>query len=118
MSRQIKTNEQGETVITVDDEERCKHLYNEKCCNAESDMYRSFTSGEACEKCPLFEKEDFEDIIERLKYWLFQRRDCKYCCLWCEFYDMCRIDFSGNRRTGRRRKKKMSKSRANKHLGG
>lgn len=41
-------------------------------------------------------------MLERLRYWLFQRRDCKYCCLCCEFYDMCRIEFSGNRR-----KKKM-----------
>lgn len=29
----------------------------------------------------------------RLLYWLFQRgKDCKRCCLRCEYYDLCRAD--------------------------
>lgn len=30
---------------------------------------------------------------QRLIYWLFQRgKSCKHCCLWCEYYDLCRAD--------------------------
>lgn len=30
---------------------------------------------------------------QRLIYWLFQRgKNCKHCCLWCEYYDLCRAD--------------------------
>lgn len=30
---------------------------------------------------------------QRLKYWIFQRgKNCKHCCLWCEYYDLCRAD--------------------------
>lgn len=29
-------------------------------------------------------------MIQKLKYWLFQRgKSCKHCCLWCEYYDLC-----------------------------
>lgn len=36
-------------------------------------------------------------MIERLKYWLFQKgKDCKSCCLRCRFYDICRWDVMGN----------------------
>lgn len=32
-------------------------------------------------------------MIERLKYWLFQKgKDCRRCCLRCEYYDICRWD--------------------------
>lgn len=32
-------------------------------------------------------------MIERLKYWLFQRgKDCYHCCLRCEYFDICRWD--------------------------
>ena len=30
---------------------------------------------------------------QRLIYWIFQRgKNCKHCCLWCEYYDLCRAD--------------------------
>ena len=30
---------------------------------------------------------------QRLIYWLFQKgKNCKHCCLWCEYYDLCRAD--------------------------
>lgn len=42
-------------------------------------------------------------MIERLKYWLFQRdKDCKHCCLWCEYYSICCWDIAD-----RKGKKKM-----------
>lgn len=32
-------------------------------------------------------------MIERLKYWLFQRgKDCHHCCIRCEYFDICRWD--------------------------
>lgn len=32
-------------------------------------------------------------MIERFKYWLFQRgKDCYHCCLRCEYFDICRWD--------------------------
>lgn len=32
-------------------------------------------------------------MIERLKYWLFQKgKGCRHCCLRCEYYDICRWD--------------------------
>ena len=30
-------------------------------------------------------------MIQRLKYWIFQRgKHCRCCCLFCEYYDLCR----------------------------
>lgn len=32
-------------------------------------------------------------MLERLKYWLFRKgKDCKHCCLRCEYYAICRWD--------------------------
>ena len=37
------------------------------------------------------------NMIEKIKYWLFQKgKDCKRCCLWCRYYDICRWDVLGN----------------------
>lgn len=36
-------------------------------------------------------------MIEKIKYWLFQKgKDCKHCCLRCRYYDICRWDVLGN----------------------
>ena len=41
--------------------------------------------------------ERAENMIEKIKYWLFQKgKDCKRCCLWCRYYDICRWDVLGN----------------------
>lgn len=33
---------------------------------------------------------------EKIKYWLFQKgKNCKRCCLRCEYYDICRWDVQG-----------------------
>lgn len=35
-------------------------------------------------------------MVEKLKYWLFQKgKGCKRCCLRCEYYDICRWDVKG-----------------------
>lgn len=39
-------------------------------------------------------------MIERLKYWLFQKgKGCRRCCLRCEYYDICRWDVLNGRQT-------------------
>lgn len=41
--------------------------------------------------------ERAENMIEKIKYWLFQKgKDCKRCCLRCRYYDICRWDVLGN----------------------
>ena len=38
-------------------------------------------------------------MIQRLKYWILQRgKHCKYCCLWCEYYDLCKNELTHERR--------------------
>lgn len=33
-------------------------------------------------------------FFRRLRFWLFQRgKQCKYCCLFCGYYDLCSYDF-------------------------
>lgn len=37
-------------------------------------------------------------MIQRIKYWILQRgKHCKYCCLWCEYYDLCKNELTGER---------------------
>lgn len=32
-------------------------------------------------------------MIERLIYWVFKKeKDCRACCLKCEYYDLCKWD--------------------------
>lgn len=41
--------------------------------------------------------ERAENMIEKIKYWLFQKgKDCRRCCLRCRYYDICRWDVLGN----------------------
>ena len=43
------------------------------------------------------QQESWKDMIEKIKYWLFQKgKDCKRCCLRCRYYDICRWDVLGN----------------------
>ena len=33
-------------------------------------------------------------FMKRLRFWLFQRgKQCKSCCLFCGYYDICKLDF-------------------------
>lgn len=39
-------------------------------------------------------------MIQRLKYWIFQRgKHCRRCCLFCEYYDLCRNEVTHECRT-------------------
>ena len=41
-------------------------------------------------------------MIEKIKYWLFQKgKDCKRCCLRCRYYDICRWDVVNGKQTGK-----------------
>lgn len=38
-------------------------------------------------------------MIQRIKYWIFKRgKGCRYCCLWCEYYDLCKNEGTHERR--------------------
>lgn len=44
--------------------------------------------------------ERTENMIEKIKYWLFQKgKDCKRCCLRCRYYDICRWDVKNGSQT-------------------
>ena len=40
--------------------------------------------------------EGAAEMWERVKYWIFQKgKNCKRCCIRCEYYDLCRREVSG-----------------------
>lgn len=62
MSRWIEEKPEGGYLITLDDGERCKHMYNEICCNDASPRVADYPGDLYCRKCPLYEREDMEGI--------------------------------------------------------
>lgn len=61
MSRWIEKKPGGRWNVTIDNPEDCKYMYNETCCNADSEEVGDFPDREFCkERCPHFEKEDFK----------------------------------------------------------
>ena len=39
-------------------------------------------------------------MIEKLKYWIFQKgKECSRCCLRCEYFDICRWDVLNGKQT-------------------
>ena len=59
------------------------------------EIERYFTS--RYKKKGISRAERTENMIEKIKYWLFQKgKDCKRCCLRCRYYDICRWDVLGN----------------------
>lgn len=62
MSRFIKKGRNGTYQITIDSPEDCKFMYNEVCCNADSDEVGDYPDREEfCRKrCLNFIKEDMK----------------------------------------------------------
>ena len=59
------------------------------------ELRRLFLSSRRAGKTTAAERA--ENMIEKIKYWLFQKgKDCKRCCLRCRYYDICRWDVLGN----------------------
>ena len=59
------------------------------------ELRRLFLSSRRAGKTAAAERA--ENMIEKIKYWLFQKgKDCKRCCLRCRYYDICRWDVLGN----------------------
>lgn len=59
------------------------------------ELRRLFLSSRRAGKTAAVERA--ENMIEKIKYWLFQKgKDCKRCCLRCRYYDICRWDVLGN----------------------
>ena len=58
MSRFIEVNPNtGKNEIWLDDPTRCKHLYNEICCEGMSRYVTEFPTREQCKYCRYYEKE-------------------------------------------------------------
>lgn len=60
MSRWIESID-GVDKITLDRNDECKHMYNEVCCNEESEHLADFViHKDDCVNCKYFEKEDLK----------------------------------------------------------
>lgn len=68
MSKWISTEKAGggaeRIVETMADPERCKHMYNEVCCNEKSQFYGEALFSKDCEMCSLFEAGGTADAGE------------------------------------------------------
>ena len=44
--------------VTIADMDDCKYMYDEICCNDESEHCCDYAFEDVCKRCELFEKED------------------------------------------------------------
>lgn len=58
MSRWIEGTFGGKTLITIADMNECKYMYDDICCNDESEHCCCYAFEDDCKGCELFEKED------------------------------------------------------------
>ena len=58
MSRWIGSASDGGHKVTIADMDECKYMYDEICCNDESEHCCCYAFKDDCERCELFEKED------------------------------------------------------------
>ena len=58
MSRWIEDAPDGGYITTIADMDECKYMYNEVCCNDESECCGCYAFEDNCKRCELFEKED------------------------------------------------------------
>ena len=58
MSKWVEELPDGEYNVTIADKDSCKYMYNEVCCNDRSPWCCSYSFGDICKGCELFEKED------------------------------------------------------------
>lgn len=74
MSRHIDAEklENGKTkyIKTLDDPDGCAWMYDEVCCNDQSEHCCDFPMDEDCGVCPLFERETEEDIKRLKEGWI------------------------------------------------
>lgn len=38
----------------------------------------------------------FRRIIDRIA-WMFKVKNCRHCCVFCEYYDICKLEGAGRR---------------------
>lgn len=57
MSKFIEMNDNGDTITTLEDINKCDYMYNEICCNEKSRFVADFVEKEDCSNCRLFKKE-------------------------------------------------------------
>ena len=58
MSRWLEELPDGSNRITIADEDSCKYMYNEVCCNGYSEHRADFPDEDDCKNCAFYEKED------------------------------------------------------------
>ena len=58
MSKWVEVLPGGGHKVTIADEDSCKYMYNEVCCNGFSEHCSYGLREEDCKGCELFEKED------------------------------------------------------------
>lgn len=56
MSKFIEETEDGKTKVTLDNKDKCDYMYNEICCNDQSEYLADYPD-EHCAGCKLFKKE-------------------------------------------------------------
>lgn len=58
MSRNIEQLPDGTYYEEIESLEKCRHMYNEVCCEEKSEYLADFPGEEECENCAFFEKEE------------------------------------------------------------
>lgn len=58
MSRYINQDNVGNYTETISNMNECRWMYDDVCCNDESDCVADYPDEETCRKCELFTKED------------------------------------------------------------
>lgn len=61
MSKHIDQREDGTLEVTMADPNLCAWMYNDVCCNRDSDEVCNWPTYEYCENCPFFAPEDEEE---------------------------------------------------------
>lgn len=60
MSRYIEALPDGAYKETLASTDQCKHLINDVCCHDKSPYLGTWPYEDECERCPLFQKEDWD----------------------------------------------------------
>ena len=58
MSKWITQLDDGTYEVVLDDKYKCKWMYNEVCCNDQSEILADYPWNGECKKCKLFEREE------------------------------------------------------------
>lgn len=60
MSRYIEQDKHGNYTETIASMNECRWMYDDCCCNHDSDCVADYPDEETCKRCKLYEKENGE----------------------------------------------------------